>query len=77
MAIQTLTLAGKRFVLLPESEYRKLTGKPADRGGRKRPSKARSSRMTRQDSGDVAEADRRSSEASIPYPQVRKEMGRL
>ncbi|MEO6434532.1 MAG: hypothetical protein ABIP55_02070 [Tepidisphaeraceae bacterium] len=35
MAAKTLTLGGKRFVILPESEYRKLRGS----NGTSRPAK--------------------------------------
>lgn len=57
MAIQTLTLAGKRFVILPEKEYRALRDNKLARqpSGRAR----RPHRMTAQDRGDVAEAKRR------------------
>lgn len=78
MPTQTLTLAGKRFVILPESEYRKLTGK---RNGTLLPTAAtsrvakRRHRMTKQDRGDVAEAIRRSKQRSIPYSELRKELG--
>ena len=82
MAAQTLTLAGKRFVILPESEYRKLRGKPRANGRAKTTSRrSRKHRMTAQDRGDVAEARRRlqtiaaGKDKLIPYEQVRRELG--
>jgi hypothetical protein len=64
MAAQTLALAGKRFVLLPESEYRKLRGRNG--AAPKRAAKPRKHRMTKQDWGDVAEAKRRANEPTKP-----------
>jgi predicted DNA-binding transcriptional regulator YafY len=77
MATQTLTLAGKRFVILPESEYRQLTGKRSRTPPTAATSGApkRKHRMTKQDRGDVAEAIRRSKQLSIPYSELRKELG--
>lgn len=77
MAAQTLTLAGKRFVILPEKEYRAL------RNGTKPPRKMaqRPHRMTKQDWGDVAEAKRvlkrieDGTETLVPFGQVRAEPG--
>ena len=85
MAAQTLTLAGKRFVILPESEYRKLraapkrNGKSASARAAKRPRKRQ--RLTAQDRGDIAEARRRlraveeGRDLLIPWEQARKELG--
>lgn len=58
MAVQTLTLAGKRFVILPESEYRKLTGNRPPAKAARGPV-ARPSRGKRSDAGDLAEHKRR------------------
>ena len=72
MAVKTVTLAGKRFVILPESEYRKLSHRPGvQRNGPRR----KSSRMSKQDRGDVAEARRREREPSIPLSQLKAELG--
>lgn len=68
MPVQRLTIAGKRFVVMPESEYRALKSKP-DRNGHKQ-------RLTAQDRGDIAEAKRRSSEKSIPWEQLKSELKR-
>ena len=70
MATQTLTLAGKRFVVIPEAEYHKLTGKAAPRNGSRRKPR----QMTRQDRGDVAEATRRARERSIPLSVLKAEL---
>jgi hypothetical protein len=81
MAAQTLTLAGKRFVILPESEYRKLSGASRGNGRTKTSKRPRKHRMTKQDWGDVAEAKRRlkaiadGKDKLIPHQQVRKELG--
>ena len=79
MAVQTLTLAGKRFVILPESEYRKLraapkrNGKSAPARAAKRPRKRR--RLTAHDRGDIAEVNRRANEPTIPWSEARKQLG--
>jgi len=70
MAIQTLKLAGKRFVVIPEGEYQKLTAQAASRNGSRRKPR----RMTRQDRGDVAEAARRGRERSIPLSALKAEL---
>ena len=73
MAVQTLTLAGKRFVLMPESEYRKLKSKSAST---KQNANGRSSKMSKQDMGDLAEHRRRLAEGGArPYEELRKELG--
>src|SRR5688500_4319483 len=75
MAAQTLTLAGKRFVILPESEYRKLRAAPKRNGKSATPAKRpRKRRLTAQDRGDIAESMRRMSdpnEKSIPLAQLK------
>jgi hypothetical protein len=77
MAVQTLTLGGRKFVILPESEYRKLRGKSAGNGkslsGQVKRA-TRSKRVTTQEAGDVAEAKRRAAEPNLPYQWLRKEM---
>jgi len=59
MAVQTLTLAAKRLVLMPESEYRKLKPKATTAD---RTSNGRVRKMTKQDIGDLAEHRRRMAE---------------
>jgi hypothetical protein len=71
MTVQTLKLAGKRFVVIPEAEYHKLTSKSAARNDSRRKPR----RMTRQDRGDVAEAARRSREKSTPLSALKAELG--
>lgn len=71
MAAKNLTLDGKRFVILPEAEYRMLR----KRAGK--PSVARQ-RAESEDAGDVAEALRRLADlgdAVVPYAEARKRLG--
>jgi hypothetical protein len=73
MAVQTLKLGGKRFVVVPEKDYRDLKAKATQA----RPAR-KTRRLTAQDRGDIAEAKRRladPNEKPIPYEQVRKELG--
>ena len=73
MAVQTLTLAAKRLVLMPESEYRKLKPKATTAD---RTSNGRVRKMTKQDIGDLAEHRRRMAEGGArPYEELRKELG--
>lgn len=67
MTVQTLKLGGKRFVVLPEKDYRELKARP--------PRKAKPRRLTAQDKGDIAEAKRREHEPSIPLEAVRQRPG--
>lgn len=62
MPKQTLTLAGKQYVLIPQKEYDRMC--------------AALDQQARQDRGDVAEARRRAREPSISLDEVRKRMGR-
>jgi len=77
MPAQTLTLGGKRFVIVPESEYRRLAGGNARIATQQKTKRkvARRRRLTEQDRGDVAEAMRRSAEPSRPYAELRKGLG--
>ena len=87
MSAQTLTLGGRRFVILPEAEYHKLTGKSSTSRKSARPDNAAHSRtppsrgpqrrrLTKQDLGDLAEHKRRMAEGeSRPYSELRKELG--
>ena len=70
MSIQTITLAGRRFVILPESDYRKLAKTVASKNG-----KPARTRLSAQDRGDIAEAKRRANEPARPYAQLRKSLG--
>jgi hypothetical protein len=69
-----LTLSGKRFVVLPEREYRKLKakaeGKPVGRSvrGTRRPST--------QEAGDIAESKRRlANPRRVPAEDVFRQLG--
>jgi hypothetical protein len=71
MTIQTVKLAGKKFVIVPEKDYRSLKAQAALAGsGRSKPR-----RLTAQDRGDIAEARRRAKEPSRPYQELREELG--
>jgi hypothetical protein len=74
MAAQTLTLGGKRYVILPEKEYRALRNgsKSSNLKGPRR------HRMTAQDWGDVAEAKRILANPNlklIPLTKLKRELG--
>jgi hypothetical protein len=76
MTVQTVKLAGKRFVIVPEADFRKLQRRASDTTVRKparKPQKAEP-----RDQIDLEIARRRLSDPSekpIPYEQVRKELG--
>jgi hypothetical protein len=70
MTVQTVKLAGKKFVIVAEKDYRNLKAQAAQ--GRNGRSKTR--RLTAQDRGDIAEAKRREHEPSIPLEAIRKRL---
>ena len=73
MAAATLNLGGKKFVVLPESEYRALKAKAS--GSRNGVSAAKR-RPTRQERGDVAESIRRlKSDKRVPLDEVARKLG--
>jgi hypothetical protein len=73
MAVQMLTLGGKRFVIMPESEYRKLKPKATNR---KKTPNGRISKMSKQDVGDLAEHRRRLAEpGGVSLDEVRRRLG--
>jgi hypothetical protein len=62
MTVQTLELAGKKFVIMSERDYRRL--------------QQRLGALTEQDRGDVAEARRRAKTGrSRSYLELRKKLG--
>ena len=61
MTVQTVKLAGKRFVIVPEKDFRQLQEK--------------AEAISIQDKGDIAEAKRREREPSVPLEAVRKRLG--
>ncbi len=61
MTLQTVELVGKRFVIVPEKEFRRL--------------QERAEEISVQDKGDIAEAKRRTRERSVPLEAVRKRLG--
>ena len=78
MAVQTLKLAGKRFVIIPEKLFRDLERRAKDTSARG-PAKTRASqRANARDRADVKLAEKRLAdprEKPIPYDQVRAELG--
>lgn len=61
MTIQTLILGKRKFVVIPEKDFRRL--------------QSRAEEISTQDKGDVAEAKRRDREPSVPLRAVRKRLG--
>lgn len=61
MTVQTVKLAGKRFVIVPEKDFRRLQKKAEE--------------ISMQDKGDIAEAKRREREPSVSLEVVRKRLG--
>ncbi|MCX7044418.1 MAG: hypothetical protein NTX50_02890 [Candidatus Sumerlaeota bacterium] len=61
MTVQTVKLAGKRFVIVPEKDFRRL--------------QEQAEAISVQDKGDIAEAKRREHEPSVPLEAVRKRLG--
>jgi hypothetical protein len=61
MTIQTLIIGKRRFVVIPEKDFRRLQSK--------------SEQVSARDKGDVAEAKRREREPSVPLHAVRKRLG--
>jgi hypothetical protein len=61
MTVQTLKLGNRKFVVVPEKEYRRLQKKAEE--------------VSAQDKGDIAEAKRREREPSVPLATVRKRLG--
>jgi PHD/YefM family antitoxin component YafN of YafNO toxin-antitoxin module len=62
MTVQMLKVAGKRFVIVSEKDFRRLQEKAEE--------------IAAQDRGDVAEAKRRKARGpSRPYADLRKKLG--
>ena len=61
MTVQTVKLVGKRFVIVPEKDFRRL--------------QAQVEKISAQDKGDIAEAKRREQELSVSLEAVRKRLG--
>lgn len=59
MAATKLTLGGKRFVVLPESEYQRLKAGDTRKGKSTPRAVSRGRAVTAQDRGDIAESKRR------------------
>jgi hypothetical protein len=61
MTVQTVKLGGKRFVIVPEKDFRRLQEKAEE--------------IAAADKGDIAEARRREREPSVSLAAVRKRLG--
>ena len=61
MTVQAVKLAGKRFVIVPEKDFRRLQKQAED--------------ISIQDRGDIAESKRREREPSVSLESVRKRLG--
>ncbi len=73
MATQTLTVGGRKFVVIPQAEYRLLKAKSTPNG--KSPPKAKR-RPSRQERGDIAESIRRLAEPGrISLDELTRELG--
>jgi len=71
MTVQTVKLAGRKFVIVAEEDFRDLKAQAAQaRNGRNT-----TRRLTAQDRGDIAEARRREHEPSVPLEGVRRRLG--
>ena len=78
MTVQTVKLAGKKFVIVAEKDYRDLKAQAALAANGAAHGRSKTRRLTAQDRGDIAQARRRLAdpeEKPIPYEQVRKELG--
>jgi hypothetical protein len=74
MTVQTVKLAGREFVIVPKSHYRKLERS----AGAAAKSTCKSRRSIAQEKGDIAEALRRlddPADREIPYAEARKRLG--
>ncbi len=72
MPAVTLTLSGRKFVVIPEKEYRELKANTARNGKRVRTKR----RVSKQDRGDIAESRRRLAEPGrVPADQVFRKLG--
>jgi hypothetical protein len=66
MAVQTLKLAGKRYVLLPENEYRRLSRQTGVSAEDRRDATVLRRRLAEM---------RRRGEKPVPYSEARREFG--
>lgn len=72
MATQTLTLGGRKFVVIPQAEYRLLKAKATRNGDTPKPKR----RPTRQERGDIAESIRALADPRrIPLDEVARKLG--
>jgi hypothetical protein len=69
----TLNLGGRKFVVIPDKEYRALKAKAARSAAKPTPKR----RPTRQERGDVAESLRRMKEPDrrISHEELKAELG--
>ncbi len=69
MATQTLTLAGRKFVLIPQAEYRQLKARAKATATRNGQTTETKRRLTKQDRGDIAESFRASADPRRISPE--------
>lgn len=76
MATQTLTLAGRKFVVIPQAEYRELKARAKATATRNGKTTLTKRRLTKQEEGDIAESKRRLAEPErIPLDDLSRELG--
>ena len=75
MTVQTVKLAGRKFVIVAEKDYRDLKARAAQAANGTATGRSKTRRLTAQDRGDIAEAKRRANEPARPYAELRKELG--
>lgn len=72
MAAAMLNLSGRKFVVIPEKEYRKLKAEAARNGKAQRTR----GKLSKQERGDIAEASRRLANPRwISHEQLKAELG--
>jgi uncharacterized protein YaiI (UPF0178 family) len=72
MAAAMLNLSGRKFVVIPEKEYRELKAKAARNGKSPRTKQ----KLSKQDRGDIAESLRRLADPRrISHEQLKAELG--
>jgi hypothetical protein len=77
MAVEIIKIAGRKYAVMPYSEYEKLSQKKKRETSKPRIRVTKSSRMTAEDRADIAAAKRSLAGKGkyIPWEQVKKELG--
>lgn len=74
MTVKSLKLGGRDYVIIPKKDFQYLQ----ERAKRTARPARRSRRLTEQERGDVAEAERRlgdSGDRAVPYEEARRRLG--